>query len=178
MEAIVATAHMLGLKAAVHAYSPIAIKQAVRAGVDSIEHGFLLDDEGIAMMKKAGTFLVPTLSASYPPPIFRIPNPESVQLRNEYKAFERAYAAGVKIAFGTDAGTFTHGDNAKEFELMVKFGMPPMDAIRCGDRHDGGPLRHLAPTPGRSRPASSPTSSRSRAVRSTTSRCCARSTSS
>ena len=130
IEAIVATAHLVGLKAAVHAYSPIAIKEAVRAGVDSIEHGFLLDDEGIAMMKKAGTFLVPTLSASYPPPIFRIPDPPSVKLRNEYRAFERAYAAGVKIAFGTDAGTFAHGDNAKEFDLMVGFGMRPMDAIR------------------------------------------------
>ena len=82
------------------------------------------------MMKKAGTFLVPTLSASYPPPIFRIPDPPSVKLRNEYRAFERAYAAGVKIAFGTDAGTFAHGDNAKEFDLMVGFGMRPMDAIR------------------------------------------------
>lgn len=130
IEAIVATAHLVGLKVATHAYSPIAIKDAVRAGVDSIEHGFLLDDEGIVMMKKAGTFLVPTLSASYPPPIFRIPDPPSVRLRNEYRAFERAYAAGVKIAFGTDAGTFAHGDNAKEFELMVGFGMTPMDAVR------------------------------------------------
>lgn len=130
IQAIVATAHLVGLKAAAHAYSPIAIKEAVRAGVDSIEHGFLLDDEGIAMMKKAGTFLVPTLSASYPPPVFRIPDPPSVRLRNEYRAFERAYAAGLKIAFGTDAGTFAHGDNAKEFELMVGFGMTPMDAIR------------------------------------------------
>jgi imidazolonepropionase-like amidohydrolase len=130
IQAIVSTAHLVGLKAAAHAYSPVAIKDAVRAGVDSIEHGFLLDDEGIAMMKKSGTFLVPTLSASYPPPIFRIPNPESVQLRNEYRAFERAYAAGVKIAFGTDAGTFAHGTNAKEFDLMVGFGMKPMDAIR------------------------------------------------
>lgn len=130
IQAIVSTAHLVGLKAAVHAYSAVAIKDAVRAGVDSIEHGFLLDDEGIAMMKKAGTFLVPTLSASYPPPIFKIPDPPSVKLRNEYRAFERAYAAGVKIAFGTDAGTFTHGTNAKEFDLMVGFGMPPMDAIR------------------------------------------------
>ena len=130
IEAIVSTAHLVGLKAAAHAYSPIAIKQAVRAGVDSIEHGFLLDDEGIALMKKAGTFLVPTLSASYPPPVFRIRDPESVRIRNEHKAFERAHAAGVKIAFGTDAGTFAHGDNAKEFGLMVKFGMTPMEAIR------------------------------------------------
>ena len=130
MEAIISTSHLVGLKTAAHAYSPVAIKQLVRAGVDSIEHGFLLDDEGITMMKKQGTFLVPTLSASYPPPIFRIPDPPSVKLRNEYKAFERAYAAGVKIAFGTDAGTFAHGDNAKEFDLMVGFGMKPMDALR------------------------------------------------
>jgi len=130
IEAIVATAHLLGLKAAAHAYSPVAIRQAVRAGVDSIEHGFLVDDEGLAMMKKSGTYLVPTLSASYPPPIFRIPDPESVRIRNEHKAFERARAAGVNIAFGSDAGTFAHGDNAKEFGLMVKFGMSPMEAIR------------------------------------------------
>ncbi|MBX3694964.1 MAG: amidohydrolase family protein [Steroidobacteraceae bacterium] len=130
IEAIVATAHLNGLKAAAHAYAPLAIRQAVQAGIDSIEHGFLVDDEGLALMKKSGTFLVPTLSASYPPPVFRIPDPASVRLRNEHRAFERAYAAGVKIAFGTDAGTFTHGDNAKEFELMVKFGMPPMAAIR------------------------------------------------
>ncbi len=131
IQSIIATAHLLGVKVAAHAYSPIAIKEAVQAGVDSIEHGFLLDDEGIAMMKKAGTFLVPTLSASYPPPIFKIPDPPSVKLRNEYKAFERAYKAGVKIAFGTDAGTFAHGDNAKEFEYMVQFGMSPADAIKA-----------------------------------------------
>jgi len=130
IEAIVSTSHMVGLKAAAHAYSATSIKQAVRAGVDSIEHGFLVDDEGLALMKKAGTYLVPTLSASYPPPIYKVPNPESVRIRGEHRAFERARAAGVRMAFGTDAGTFAHGDNAKEFALMVKFGMPPMDAIR------------------------------------------------
>jgi len=130
IEAIVHTAHLLGMKATTHAYSAVAIKDAVRAGVDSIEHGFLLDDEAIAMMKEAGTFLVPTLSASYPPPIFRVPEPESVRIRNEHRAFERAHAAGVRIAFGTDAGTFRHGDNAKEFELMTEFGMAPMAALR------------------------------------------------
>jgi len=82
------------------------------------------------MMKAQGVFLVPTISASYPPPIFNIPEPTSVKLRNEWRAFERAFDAGVKIAFGTDAGTFKHGTNAKEFEYMVGFGMPAMDAIR------------------------------------------------
>jgi len=129
IQAIVATAHLLGLKATTHAYSAVAIKDAIRAGVDSIEHGFLLDDEAIKMMKDKGVWLVPTISASYPPPIFNIPDPMSVRLRNEYRAFERAYAAGVKIAFGTDAGTFKHGTNAKEFEMMVGFGMAEMDAI-------------------------------------------------
>jgi imidazolonepropionase-like amidohydrolase len=129
IQAIVETAHLLGMKATTHAYSAVAIKDAIRAGVDSIEHGFLLDDEAIKMMKKNGVVLVPTISASYPPPIFNIPDPPSVKLRNEYAAFERAYAAGVKIAFGTDVGTFKHGTNAKEFEMMVGFGMSEMDAI-------------------------------------------------
>lgn len=129
IQAIVETAHLLGMKATTHAYSAVAIKDAIRAGVDSIEHGFLLDDEAIKMMKKNGVWLVPTISASYPPPIFNVPDPESVRLRNEHRAFERAHAAGVKIAFGTDAGTFKHGTNAKEFELMVGFGMSEMDAI-------------------------------------------------
>jgi imidazolonepropionase-like amidohydrolase len=129
IEAIVETAHMLGLKAASHGYEAEALKDAIRAGVDSIEHGFLLDDEALQMMKEAGTILVPTISASYPPPIFNVPNPTSVALRNEWAAFERAYAAGVKIAFGTDAGTFRHGTNAKEFDFMVQYGMKEMDAI-------------------------------------------------
>ncbi len=129
IEAIVKTAHLLGLKATTHAYSAVAIKDAIRAGVDSIEHGFLLDDEAIRMMKKRGIWLVPTISASYPPPIFHIPDPPSVKLRNEYRAFERAYEAGVKIGFGTDAGTFTHGTNAKEFDFMVRYGMSEMDAL-------------------------------------------------
>ena len=129
IEAIVQTAHLHGMKATTHAYSAVAIKEAIRAGVDSIEHGFLLDDEAIRMMKKRGVWLVPTISASYPPPIFRIPDPPSVKLRNDYRAFERAYAAGVKIGFGTDAGTFTHGTNAKEFDFMVRYGMSEMDAI-------------------------------------------------
>lgn len=129
IEAIIETAHILGMKVTSHGYEAETLKDAIRAGVDSIEHGFLLDDEALEMMKEAGVVLVPTISASYPPPIFNIPNPTSVALRNEYRAFERAYAAGVKIAFGTDAGTFAHGTNAKEFDFMVQYGMKEMDAI-------------------------------------------------
>ncbi len=131
LKAIIDTAHQLDLKVAAHAYHPDAIRDAVAAGVDSIEHGFLVSDDGLRMMKKAGAFLVPTISASYPPPFLRIPDPPSVRLRNEYAAFERANKMGVKVAFGTDAGTFTHGDNAKEFDLMVRYGMAPEDAIRA-----------------------------------------------
>jgi imidazolonepropionase-like amidohydrolase len=129
IEAIIETAHILGMKVTSHGYEAETLKDVIRAGVDSIEHGFLLDDEALEMMKEAGVVLVPTISASYPPPIFNIPNPTSVALRNEYRAFERAYAAGVKIAFGTDAGTFKHGTNAKEFDFMVQYGMSEMDAI-------------------------------------------------
>jgi len=129
IQAIVETAHMLGMKVTTHAYTAGAIKDALRAGVDSIEHGFLPDDEAIRMMKKTGAFLVPTLSASLPPPIFHIKDPESVRIRQQGRAFERAYAAGVRIAFGTDAGTFTHGTNAKEFDMMIEFGMKEMDAL-------------------------------------------------
>ncbi len=135
MKAIVETGHQLGLKITTHAYDPEAIKDAIRAGVDSVEHGFLLDDEGIKMMKARGVWFVPTLSASMPPPIFGIKNAPSVALRNEYKAFERAYRAGVKIAFGSDVGTFSHGQSAKEFDLMVKFGMTPADALIAATIH-------------------------------------------
>ncbi len=131
LTAIIDTAHQLDLKVAAHAYHPDAIRDAVAAGVDSIEHGFLVSDDGLRMMKREGAFLVPTISASYPPPFLRQIDPPSVRLRNEYAAFERAYKMGVKVAFGTDAGTFAHGDNAKEFGLMVRYGMTPEDAIRA-----------------------------------------------
>ncbi|MBL8630976.1 MAG: amidohydrolase family protein, partial [Rhodospirillaceae bacterium] len=129
MKAIVDAAHQLEMKVAVHAYTPNSIADAVRAGADSIEHGFFVDDATLKLMKEKGTFLVPTLSAAYPPPFLGIKDPPSVKMRNEAKAFERAYARGVKIAFGTDAGTFNHAENAKEFGYMIEFGMTPMDAI-------------------------------------------------
>ncbi|MDX2222918.1 MAG: amidohydrolase family protein [Rhodospirillaceae bacterium] len=129
MKAIVDAAHQLEMKVAVHAYTPNAIADAVKAGADSIEHGFFVDDATLKLMKQKGTFLVPTLSAAYPPPFLGIKDPPSVRMRNEARAFERAYAMGVNIAFGTDAGTFNHAENAKEFGYMVEFGMSTADAL-------------------------------------------------
>ncbi|MBL8644165.1 MAG: amidohydrolase family protein, partial [Rhodospirillaceae bacterium] len=131
MKAIIDAAHQLDMRVAVHAYTPNAIADAVKAGANSIEHGFFVDDATLKLMKEKGTFLVPTLSAAYPPPFLGIKDPPSVRMRNEAKAFERAYARGVKIAFGTDAGTFNHAENAKEFGYMIEFGMTPMDAIKA-----------------------------------------------
>ncbi|MBM3513467.1 MAG: amidohydrolase family protein [Alphaproteobacteria bacterium] len=131
MKAIIEAAHQLEMKVAVHAYTPNAIADAVEAGADSIEHGFFVVDSTPRKMKAKGTFLVPTLSAAYPPPFLGIKDPASVRMRNEAKAFERAHAMGVKIAFGTDAGTFNHGENAKEFDYMVEFGMTPAEATRA-----------------------------------------------
>lgn len=131
MKAIVESAHQLNMKVAVHAYTANAIADAVEAGADSIEHGFFVDDATLKKMKAKGTFLVPTLSAAYPPPFLGIKDPPSVRMRNEARAFERAHAMGVRIAFGTDAGTFNHGENAKEFDYMVEFGMTPAEAIRA-----------------------------------------------
>jgi imidazolonepropionase-like amidohydrolase len=134
MQAIVATAHQRGMKVAVHAYAADAIRDAVKAEADSIEHGYLLDDEGLRLMKQHGTFLVPTLTIAEPPSIARMftgpGEAASVKLRNEHAAFERAYRAGVKIALGTDCGIYPHGRNADELVRMVELGMTPADAIR------------------------------------------------
>ncbi len=135
MQAIVSAAHRRGIKATVHAYDPQAIIDAVEAGVDSVEHGYLASDAGLRLMQRNGTMLVPTLTVAAPPSIARrfIGNrePASVTMRNEQRAFERAYAMGVKIAFGTDAGIYPHGRNAGELVKMVELGMSPADALRA-----------------------------------------------
>ncbi|MBT8421592.1 MAG: amidohydrolase family protein, partial [Gammaproteobacteria bacterium] len=134
MTAIVQTAHRRGIKATVHAYDADAILDAVEAGVDSVEHGYLVSDEGLRLMKKNGTVLVPTLTVAEPPSIAKRflgkREPKSVTLRNESRAFERAYEKGVKIAFGTDCGIYPHGRNADELLRMVELGMTPEDALR------------------------------------------------
>lgn len=134
MRSIIETAHRRGIKATAHAYDPQAIVEAVEAGVDSVEHGFLADDRGLRLMKKNGTVLVPTLTVAEPPSIAKRflgkREPRSVTMRNENRAFERAYERGVKIAFGTDCGIYPHGRNADELVRMVELGMSPADALR------------------------------------------------
>jgi len=137
--AIVETAQDYGMHVAAHAHGAEGMKRAIRAGVRSIEHGTLMDDETIKLMKEHGTYYVPTISAGefvaekakidgYYPEIIR---PKASKIGPQIKkTFERAHKAGVKIAFGTDSGVSYHGDNAKEFLYMTAGGMKPVDAIR------------------------------------------------
>lgn len=138
IRAVVETAHALGLKVASHAHGKRGIDASIKAGVDSIEHGTYLDAESIALFKSHGTYLVPTIIAGKTvAEEARIPGyfPPSIQAKAATigplmeDMFRRAYAGGVKIAFGTDAGVYKHGENAKEFANMVEGGMPPMEAI-------------------------------------------------
>ena len=138
LEAIVEEAHRLGKKVAAHAHGTDGIKSAVRAGVDSIEHGTLLDDEAIRMMKDRGTFLVPTGAiwdleeeqAKSDAPAWRKERDETLR-RGAHESFRKAAAAGVKIAMGTDASVLPHGRNGEEVVWMAKNGMTPLQAIRA-----------------------------------------------
>jgi imidazolonepropionase-like amidohydrolase len=140
LTAIAEEAHKLGRKVAAHAHGTQSIKDAIRAGIDSIEHSSLIDDEGIALAKQYGTYLV-----------FDIYNddfilqegakagmlPESIEKerkigRLQRENFRHAWQSGViKMAFGTDAGVYPHGDNARQFSKMVEWGMKPIDAIQA-----------------------------------------------
>ncbi|MTW14544.1 amidohydrolase family protein [Pseudoduganella eburnea] len=140
LKALVAAARDYGFKVAAHAHGAEGMKRALRAGVDSIEHGTFMDDEAIALFKKTGGWYVPTISAGrYVADKAKEPNYYSALVQPKAAAigpqiqgtFARAYKAGVKIAFGTDAGVFPHGENAKEFAYMVEAGMPPLEAIRA-----------------------------------------------
>ena len=132
-------AHSFGLKLAVHAHGAEGIKAAIRAGAASIEHGTLMDDEGRALMKQHGTYLVPTLEIrecvgqNYPAEfVSKAQQIMTAQLAN----FRKAVDAGVKIGFGTDIGVCRFGTNACEFGLMVENGMTPMQAIRAATSAD------------------------------------------
>ena len=140
-KALVDTAHAYGRKVAVHAHGADGIKLALRAGADSIEHGTVMDDEIIRLFKQGGTYYVPTLSTvnGYLERLAKDPNAYTGAVKQQIEwrigitgqSLAKAYPAGVKIAYGTDAGVSNHGRNADEFELLVKFGMPPVEALKA-----------------------------------------------
>jgi imidazolonepropionase-like amidohydrolase len=140
IKAVVDAAHDYGFAVAAHAHGKEAMRRAIEAGVDSIEHGTYMDDELFALMKQHGTWYVPTIIAGeFVAEKAKLPDYFSAAVRPKaatigpqiLNTFSKAHQAGVQIAFGTDAGVYLHGDNAHEFELMVKGGMPPAVAIQA-----------------------------------------------
>src|SRR2546427_1579302 len=136
MAAVVDESHRLRKKVAVHCHGDQAAREAIEAGVDSIEHGSFMKPETLAMMKKKGTFLTPTLMASewimsklnnYPPAL-QAKAKAATAARSEM--FRNAVKMGIKISLGTDAAVYPHGQNAKEFKLMVDLGMSAIDALK------------------------------------------------
>lgn len=139
LRAMITTAHDYGMTVAAHAHGLEGMKRAVKAGVDSIEHGTFMDRELMESMKTSGTHYVPTISAgrwvyqqaqkpgAYPEVVREKALAIGPQIQ---KTFGEAYRAGVRVMFGTDAGVFPHGQNAREFQYMVEAGMPAMDAIQ------------------------------------------------
>jgi imidazolonepropionase-like amidohydrolase len=151
IKAVVATAHDYGFTVAAHAHGAESIRRAVVGGVDSIEHGTYMDDADMKLMKEHGTWYVPTIIAGdYVAHKALIPGYYPPQVAAKAAAIGpliigtagRAYKAGVKIAFGTDAGVYPHGENAHEFELMVQAGMPPLFAIQAATVHASELLKH------------------------------------
>ena len=144
IKAIVETAKDYGFRVAAHAHGAEGMKRAIRGGVNSIEHGTFMDDEAIELFKKYGTWYVPTIiagkstadSAKIPNYYSEIVTPKALAVGPKIQAtFTKAYKAGVKIAFGTDAGVYKHGKNYIEFQYMVEGGMPAMETIRCATIH-------------------------------------------
>ena len=139
LAAIVDEAHMRGLKVAVHAHGTVGIKNAIRAGADTIEHASYLDDDAISMAKRRGVYLSMdiynteyTLAEGEKNGVL----PESLEKERQVggvqrESFRKAVKAGAKVVFGTDAAIFPHGDNARQFSRMVQFGMTPMQAIQA-----------------------------------------------
>jgi imidazolonepropionase-like amidohydrolase len=151
IKAVVSTAHDYGFTVAAHAHGAEAIRRAVIGGVDSIEHGTFMDDQDMKLMKEHGTWYVPTITAGdFVAHKAAIPGYYPPQVAAKAAAIGplilgtagRAYRAGVKIAFGTDAGVYPHGENAREFELMVQAGMPPLFAIQSATTHAAELLKH------------------------------------
>ena len=138
MQALIDEAHMAGRKVAVHAHGAGGIKTAIRAGVDTVEHASLIDDEGLQLAKKAGVYLTMDI---YNTVYTQAEGPKRGELeeflrkdreiaQTQWDNFSKAVKLGVKLTFGTDSGVYPHGDNAKQLAYMVKFGMTPMQAIQ------------------------------------------------
>jgi imidazolonepropionase-like amidohydrolase len=144
MNAVVGQAHTMGRRIAAHAHGAEGAKRAIRAGIDSIEHGSFLDDEALTMMREKGTYFVPTLLAGNSlVPLFgkglldpRQERKAQAAVKRVEETFRSALAKGVRIAFGTDAGVFRHGRNAEEFSLLVTYGMRPLDALKSATSVD------------------------------------------
>jgi imidazolonepropionase-like amidohydrolase len=131
-------AHMMGMKVAAHAHGAAGIKDAIRAGIDTIEHASLIDDEGIRLAKQHGTWLSMD--------IYNTEYTQSEGAKNgvlednlrkdreiaevQRQGFRRAHAAGAKMVYGTDAGVYPHGQNGRQFAVMVRYGMTPLQAIQ------------------------------------------------
>jgi len=140
MEVRIRESHRLGRKVATHSHSTLSINDAVRAGVDSIEHGIFIDDEGIALMKQHGTYLVATsyplfwfeenLSKTKMPPW--VVEKAAIMIPAAKKNVARAFRAGVKVALGSDAGVYPHGLNGGEFWSMVQLGLTPVQSLQAG----------------------------------------------
>jgi imidazolonepropionase-like amidohydrolase len=140
LNALVTEAHALRRRTAAHAHGAEGAKRAIRAGIDSIEHGTFLDDEAFDLMKARGTYLVPTIMAakstetmSFPPTVDAKAKAARAAIR---ATVQKAIAKGVKIALGTDAAVYPHGRNAEEFGLLVEYGMKPIDALKAGTSVD------------------------------------------
>jgi len=149
LKAVIQTAKDYGMHTAAHAHGAEGMKRAVMAGITTIEHGTKMTEEVMDLMKQKGTFFVPTITAGkyvaeqakvagyYHPLVV----PKALEIGPMIQAtFGKAYKRGVKIAFGTDAGVFPHGENGKEFNYMVEAGMPPMEAIKSATVVNAGIL--------------------------------------
>jgi imidazolonepropionase-like amidohydrolase len=144
LDALVDEAHALRRKTAAHAHGAAGAKRAIRAGIDSIEHGTFLDDEALDMMKARGTYYIPTLMAiqglkekltdGYLPPAIEKKARQAMEALNA--TVRKAIARGVKIGLGTDAAVYPHGRNAEEFHQLVDLGMKPVDALKAGTSAD------------------------------------------
>ena len=151
IKAVVATAHDYGFAVAAHAHGAESIRRAVLGGVDSIEHGTYMDQKDMELMKQKGTWYVPTIIAGdFVAHKAAVPGFYPPQVAAKAAAIGplilgtagRAYKAGVKIAFGTDAGVYPHGENAHEFELMVQAGIPPLYALQAATVNAAQLLKH------------------------------------